>query len=217
MKVFILDDHSSVRESYKRWLESNNYTVVGDCGDLKECFTLLSRTDCDIVLVDIDFPGQHLGGITECKKLKEKFPGLKVIFVTHYSEPEIVLSGMQAGADGYFTKSDELKYLKRIIEDVLSNYKSLSPTALKSILKNFTKPPKINRIQKHGSLIDIITESDKNILRLISQGLSNKEIANALNTNEKRIKNEISTLLLKIGAKNRAQAIYIALLNDIID
>lgn len=217
MKIFILDDHSSVRESYKRWLELNKYNVVGDCGDIDECYSILSKSKCDIILMDIDFPEQNLGGISGCKKLKEKFPELKIIFVTHYTEPEIVLAGFQAGADGYFTKTDELKFLKRIIDDVSNNHKSLSPKALKSLLTILPLPININNLQRNESLKKILNENEIKILKFISQGFSNKEIATKLNTNEKKIKNEISNLLIKIGAKNRAQAVYIALTNNIID
>lgn len=217
MKIFILDDHSSVRESYKRWLEANEYNVVGDCGDIQQCYDLINKLKPDIILMDIDFPDQSLGGIDECKNIKNKFPELKIIFVTHYNDPEIVLAGIQAGANGYFTKIDELKFLKRIIEDVSNNYLSLSPKALDAIIKNFSSLVKLSNFTKNEAIKKVLTESEKEILKLISKGLSNKEIAYNLKTNEKKIKNEISNILLKIGAKNRAQAIYIALTNNIID
>ncbi len=218
MKIFLIDDHSSVRESYKRWLENTNtLIVVGDSGNIEDAIQIIKRIKPDIILMDIDFPESELAGIEGCKKLKEMFPQIKIIFVTHYKEPEIILNAFKAGADGFFTKEDELKHLRKIIEEVWENKKSLSPTAISSII-NFNLLGEIEiKINKSKPVNYVLNDEEQRLLKMIAQGLSNKEIANMMHTNEKKIKNEISNILSKTGAKNRAELIYITMKDGILE
>jgi len=216
MKIFIIDDHSSVRESYKRWLEASGYQVVGDSGSIDDALKLIKSTKPDIILMDIDFPDTELGGIEICKRIKEINRETKIIFVTHFNEPEIIIEACKSGASGYFTKSDSLKSLKRIIEEVSEGFMSFSPKALKSLLSNFTQTGNTTHI-KSKKVKYVLDDEELKIVNYIAQGYSNKEIANFLHTNEKKIKNEISNILLKVNAKNRAQLIYIVLKDGLID
>lgn len=218
MKIFLIDDHSSVRESYKRWLENtNSFIVVGDSGNIENAIPIIKKIKPDIILMDIDFPESELAGIDGCKKLKELFPQVRIIFVTHYKEPEIILNAFKAGADGFFTKEDELKYLRKIIEEVWENKKSLSPSAINSILNFNLLVNNQFKITKSKPVKYVLNDDEQKLLKMVAQGLSNKEIANLLHTNEKRIKNEISNLLSKTGAKNRAELIYITMKDNIIE
>ena len=214
IKISIYDDHASVRESYKRWLSASGFEVVFDSGELDRINDDIKKYKPHIILMDIDFPDKSGGGINACEMITRSFPDIKVVFITHYNEPEIVISAFKAGATGYFSKSDELKFLREIIEKAYNNYISISPTPLKSLLKSSTEIPGINP-NKPG--IDFhLTDEEIKTLIYIARGLSNKEIARKLLTNEKKIKNITSNILLKIGARNRANAVAIAIAFNII-
>lgn len=223
IKISIYDDHASVRESYKRWLSASGFEVVSDSGELDKLTDDIKKHKPDIILMDIDFPNKPNGGINACKTLTQTSSpkgslgtNVKVVFVTHYNEPEIIISAFNAGATGYFSKSDELKFLREIIEKAHHGYISISPSALKSLLKSHFENFRVN-INKQPTHDFHLTEEEIKTLTYIAQGLSNKEIARKLLTNEKRIKNITSNILLKIGAKNRAHAVAIAIAFNIIN
>ncbi len=215
IKISIYDDHASVRESYKRWLSASGFEIVSDSGELDKITDDIKKHKPDIILMDIDFPNKPEGGINACKTLSQSSPNVKVVFVTHYNEPEMIISAFNAGATGYFSKSDELKFLREIIEKAYHGYISISPSALKSLLKSHSEKFKVNINKPHHNFH--LTDEEIKILNYIAQGLSNKEIAKKLLTNEKRIKNITSNILLKIGAKNRAHAVALALIFNIIN
>ena len=212
IKVFILDDHDSVRESYKRCLESFGYEVVGESRNFEEFLKVYKKNPPDVILMDIEFPDSQLGGIESAKELLKKDKNLKIIFITHYSEPEIIKKAIDSGATGYFAKADGLNCLKEAIENVCRGILYISPTAVKNIINSFQigNIPLITK-QKFN-----LTEGELAILNFVASGLTNKEIASQLHTNEKRIKNIISNIIYKLGAKNRANAVAIGIKNGII-
>ncbi len=216
IKLFILDDHDSVRESYKQWLTSEGYEIVGEGRSIKDCVQIVKKAKPDIVLMDIDFPEKEKGGLIAASRIKREIKDVKIIFISHYNDPDVIAEAFNSGADGYFSKSDELKFLKETIEKVYNNYTIVSPTVTKNLLKTISGKsyhiqyshikPKIN-----------LTNQETIVLNYIAEGLSNKEIAQKLNTNEKRIKNIISNILVKLEARNRAHAVAKGILLGIID
>jgi len=213
-KIFIFDDHDSVRESYIRWLEFEGFQVLGGEKSLKNCLELLKKHRPDIVLLDIDYPEEEFAGITAAKKIAGELPSIKTIFVSHYTDSNIIAKAFASGAGGYFAKSDELKFLKEVIEKVSENHVALSPTPTKKLTEAVSK--------QHISQVVVkrdfhLTDQETKILGFIAQGLSNKEIAEQLHTNEKRIKNVIAALLAKLNAKNRAHAVSIGITHGLVD
>ncbi len=205
IRVFIIDDHDSVRESYKRWLEVEGFNVVGEAKTFSSCVQSIKKSKPDVVLMDIDFQDDEKGGIKGAKIILKEVGNVKIVFVTHYTEPEIIVEAFTAGCIGYFTKADELKSLKEIIEKAYQGHYSISPTALKNLIEAVRKSP--TTIPSPKRKIYQLTEQELKVLNFIAQGLSNKEIAQRLYTNEKRIKNITANILLKLEAKNRAHAV----------
>ncbi len=220
IRISIYDDHDSVRESYKRWLLNSGFDVVSDGNKLDPIKNDIEKYKPDVILMDIDFPGKPNEGIKVCKNILKSYPDVKIIFITHYNEPDIIISALKAGAHAYFSKSDALKFLKEAIEKTLSNYIYISPTALRSLVNSLTHltPQKITPlITSELTPKEInLTDEEKLILKYIAQGLSNKEIAKLRLTNEKRIKNIVSNILIKMSAKNRAHAVAKAIIYHII-
>lgn len=212
-RIFIFDDHDSVRESYIRWLEFEGFEVVGEEKTIQNCIELLKKADPDIVLLDIDYPTEEFAGIKAAKKISSELPGIKTIFTSHYNEPSIIALALSSGASGYFAKSDELKFLKEVIEKATDGLLGLSPTATRKVVEAIQKRGRNEVVERRDFSL---TQQEHQVLTFITQGLSNKEIAEKLHTNEKRIKNVVAALLAKMGAGNRAHAVAIAIKYGIV-
>lgn len=214
-----------MRESYKRWLLSSEFDVVFDGGSTDNIEGDIELYKPDVILMDIDFPGGSNEGIKCCKFIHKSFPDVRVVFVTHYNDPKVIISALRVGANGYFSKSDELRFLREIIERVNSGYVSISPTALRSLI-NFISKREIARagLGLEGAVVfsGFDLNDEKKILYSLSRrdrftvGYSNEEIAREFFTNEKRIKNMISNILLKMSARNRAHAVAKAIIYGVI-
>jgi DNA-binding NarL/FixJ family response regulator len=206
IKIFIFDDHDSVRQSYKRWLEVEGFEVVGEGRSVKNCVQDIKKTNADIVLMDIDFPEKDKAGFDAAKVIKKQFKDVKIIFVSHYNEPEVISEAFVSGADGYFSKSDEFKFLIETIEKVSNGYLYTSPTATKNLIDAVRKKPTTTAaFGQKGNFH--LTQQEQLVIKYIAEGLTNKEIAQKLATNEKRVKNIIANILVKLEAKNRAHAV----------
>lgn len=210
IKIYLIDDHDSVRESYIHWLKIEGFEIVGEENSINVNFNKIIDKKPDVVLLDIDLPGDELGGFKIADELINK-TNIKIIFITHYDEPGIIFEAFKIGASGYFAKRDNFKFLVQIIKNVAEGYKSISPYALDSMIKikyvnnNFT-------IHKNFAL----SEQELKILKFIADGLTNKEIADKFHLTEKRIKDIISNIMLKMDAKNRTHAVILAIKNNLI-
>ncbi len=205
IRLFLIDDHDSVRESYKRWLEIEGFDIAGESKTFKLDSYELKKLKPDIILMDIDFEGDEKGGLKCAKHILTENKNIKIIFTSHYTEPEIIREAVIVGCSGYFAKVDDLKSLLEIIEKVSQGYFAFSPTSLKSLLEllKTDNPPKPYFTKEYI----VLNNLELKILNLVARGYSNKEIAFQLNTNEKRIKNIVANVLIKLDAKNRAHAV----------
>jgi len=210
IKIYLIEDHDSVRESYIRWLEIEGFEIVGEENSINVNFNKIIDKKPDVVLLDIDLPGDKLGGFKVAVELLSK-TSIKIIFITHYDEPEIIFEAFKIGASGYFTKRDNFKFLIQIIKNVAEGYKSISPYALANLIK-------IKYVNNNSTLNKnfALTELELKILKFIADGLTNKEIADKLHLTEKRVKDIISNIMLKMDAKNRTHAVILAFKNNLI-
>jgi DNA-binding NarL/FixJ family response regulator len=215
ISVFIIDDHDSVRQSYIRWIEAEGFTIAGDEKYPDKAVEKIKKTTPDVILMDIDFPNDKFGGIELAKEIINNYKNAKITFITHYTEPEIITWALSTGALGYFAKIDNLSHLKEAIEKTADGYIYISPTAMKKLIEHLSKTtpkePQITTVKNFN-----LTETEIKVLKLISQGLTNKEIARELATNEKKVKDIISNICTKLEAKNRAHAVTIAIKYNLI-
>ncbi len=213
--IFIIDDHDSVRQSYIKWLEAEGFTIVGDEKYPDKAIEKIKKTNPDVILLDIDFPTNRFGGVEITKEIINSYKNAKIAFITHYTEPEIIAWAFSTGALGFFAKIDDLSHLKETIERIVNGYIYLSPTAIKKLIEHLSKTipqePKISTLKNLN-----LTSTEIKVLKFISQGLTNKEIARELATNERKVKDIISNICAKLEAKNRAHAVAIAIRNNII-
>lgn len=212
--VLIVDDHSIIRESFKTILEyDENINVVGLASNGMEAFEACGRLSPDIVLMDIRMP--VCDGITGTKLIKEKYRNIKVLIVSTFDDDHDVNNAMKNGADGYILKDVNSDELVSIIKHTVSGYKVLNSNVYQKlkIYNNFTEDI---TLEKNDEFKNSITKRQKEIIKLIIEGKSNKEIATRLDLSEGTVRNMISTLLMKYNLQDRTQIAVFGIKNNVV-
>jgi len=208
VKVVIVDDHEIVRRGLRSILASDaRFEVVGEAATGEEALELISRTRPDVALVDIRMPG--MSGVELCRRLAKRAPETAVIILTSYLENELVYECIRAGARGYILKDVESLDLKKNILAVVQGEAVLDPKATAIVMECIRK-------DEEPEGLKALSLQEMEILRLISQGLTNKEIAAKLFLSEHTIKGYVQAILHKLEARNRIEAIMIALRRGLI-
>jgi DNA-binding NarL/FixJ family response regulator len=209
VSVIIVDDHKIFRTGLELILNNfRNVKVVGQAGDGKQLLNLLKKTQADIVFMDIRMPG--MDGIEATHLVAEKYPGVKVIGLTMYSDIEYFNKMLEAGASGYLLKNSQEQELETAIDVVLQGDYYFSEIFRNSLEQRnlFGKKPRANiRLSKR----------EIEILGLIAQGMSNHEIANQLNISAYTVDGHRRNLISKTGVKNSANLVMYAIKNGFID
>lgn len=194
MKILISDDDEMVVESLDIILSTDpSFEIIGHAANGNEAVEFCKSNPVDVVLMDIQMPA--MDGIGACRAIKKSNPHIKIIMLTTFHDYKNIHQSLQAGASGYLLKSDDIEKQKTTIKTVYAGLPIISEEALKSF----------REIKKESQL----TPRENDILELIANGLSNKEIAKQLYISEGTIRNTISIILEKLGLRDRTQlAIY---------
>ncbi|SES97832.1 two component transcriptional regulator, LuxR family [Natronincola peptidivorans] len=196
ISVFLVDDHAIVRCGIRSLIERNSgLEVIGEAGNLQEAYDKVSELMPDIILLDIKLPDGD--GAAGCREIKKLCPDAKVIILTAFAEDSIVIEAVKAGAEGYLLKNIDSKNIINAIRDVASGKPVLDASVMGKVL---------NVVKANNTTDDILTPQEKNILELVSQGKTNKEIGEALFISEKTVRNNVSRILRKINVSNRTEA-----------
>lgn len=194
MKILIVDDDQMVIESLDIILSTDSeFEIVGHASNGNEAIDFCKNNDVDLVLMDIQMP--VMDGIAACRIIKKNHPDTKIIMLTTFHDYKNIHQSLQAGASGYLLKSDDIEKQKMTIKAVYAGLPIISEEALKS----FTEMKGTNKL----------TSRENDILELIANGFSNKEIAKQLYISEGTVRNTISIILEKLELRDRTQlAIY---------
>ncbi len=206
VKIIIVDDHEIFRSGLKMVLRKLDYVeIVGEAANGQECLDLLRRVVCDIVLMDIEMP--IMSGIDATKIAVKENPSLKVIALTMFTEDVYVQSMIDAGVAGFLVKNINKDTLDKAITIVAhgGNYYS------EELFKFFTR-----KVQPKDTLKIHFTAREKEILQLLSEGLSNKEIAEVLYISERTVVGHKSNMLAKTGCKHAIGLLAFALRNKLV-
>ena len=200
IRVLIVDDHPIVREGMRRALERDPaFDVLGEAETGTEAITESERLRPDVVLMDLSLP--ELDGISATAILHRDLPEIEVVVLTGVLNPTSVIEAMQAGASGYLFKDTKASEIGEAIKGAMEGRVHLSPQAAALL---------VNQIQPSGH-IDPLTEREREVLRLLAHGSSNKEIMQTLHITEATVKAHVRHILSKLGAQSRTQAILIAM------
>ena len=208
--VFLVDDHELIREGIKQLLElGGDIQVVGQAGNGDDAIEKILYYNPDVVLLDINMP--KMNGIDVLRRLKDLGVKSKIIMLTIHKDREYLLEAMKIGADGYVLKDSDAEGLMRAIRDVKNGKTYIQPSIASLLVED------VNNIDANGdsAKIDALTKREYEVLTLIAEGLSNKEIADKLYISEKTVKNHVSNILKKLDVNDRIQAAIFAFKNNI--
>ena len=197
IRVLIVDDHEIEREGLQiRLSEESDFDVVGMAGDSESALALTRHHKPDLVLMDLVMPG--LDGIETTRRIMSEYPSTHVLVLTTFSDDQRVRDAIQAGAIGYILKDVLKAELLSAIRSAAEGKPALHPEAQKYLMRQITG--------RDDSLHSLLTPREFNILQLIAEGKSNKEIALALHLTEGTVKGYVSAIFDKLGVADRTQA-----------
>lgn len=209
IRVFLCDDHNLFRQGIKKLLElESGINVVGEASDGQEMLDKLKKAGPDVILMDMGMP--NMDGATATYKVKKILPGVKVIILTVYEDEAHIFQAIKSGAIGYLLKDVSLDELIEAIYSVYKGEALIQPVVATKVLKEFAMLDK-RKIKEGDKFYNDLTEREKEILRFIALGGTNKEIAQKLSLSEKTVKNHISNIFQTLHVNNRTQAAIYAL------
>lgn len=195
IRILLVDDHSVVRQGLKMFLALDpELEVVGEATNGAEALRRAHELKPDVVLMDLLMP--VMDGIAATAAIRNALPTTEIIALTSVLEDASVTGAVRAGAIGYLLKDTEAHELVRAIKAAAHGQVQLSPQALARLMREVRAPESP----------ETLTERETDVLRLLAQGLSNKEIARTLHLGEKTIKTHVSNILSKLGVPSRTQA-----------
>jgi two-component system, NarL family, response regulator DegU len=210
IKIVIADDHRMVREGLKQLLElDGDIIVIGEAGDGISCLNIIQELNPDVVLLDINMP--QMNGLQVLQKLKENKCKSRILILTIHNEIEYLVKAVDIGVDGYILKDSECDVLRKAIFAVKSG-ESYIQSELVSLLKE-----KLENSGKNSADDTLLTKREMEVLKLLTEGLFNKEIAYHLSISEKTVKNHVSNIFKKISVSDRTQAAVYAIKNNIVE
>ncbi|HUI88602.1 MAG TPA: response regulator transcription factor [Anaerolineales bacterium] len=199
--ILLVDDHEVVRIGLKSLLDRHpQFTVVGEAGSAREALEQVANLKPEVVIMDIRLPGTS--GIEACEEIVTKFPGTKVIMLTSYAEDEMLFSAIRAGASGYILKQIGSEDLVKALEAVSRGEALLDPAVTQRVFQEVRRAVK----EEEASAFAHLSQQEKHVLLLVSEGKTNREIAKALFLGEGTVRNYVSSILSKLGVNNRAEA-----------
>lgn len=209
INVMIADDHSMIREGLKQLLElEGEFKVIAEAADGIECINKLATVRPDVLLLDINMP--NMNGLEVLQKMKEMKMKIKVLILTIHSEVEYLLKAVDIGVSGYLLKDSESAELKKAITTVVNGENYIQPSLI----------PVLNAkmIDRDSDAVKIenLTKRELEVLKNLSYGMYNKEIAEKLEISERTVKNHISNIFKKIEVTDRTQAAVFAIRNNLI-
>lgn len=209
IRIVIADDHKMVREGLKQLLElDGDIQVVGEASDGEQCLLQVEETNPDVLLLDINMP--TMNGLQTLQELRRNNSKQKVLMLTIHNEIEYLLRAVDIGVNGYILKDSESSVLKKAIYTIYQGETYIEPSLT---------PELKERMQRNSSssTTEVLTRREVDVLKLLAEGLFNKEIAYRLNISEKTVKNHVSNIFKKISVSDRTQAAVYAIKNNFVN
>ncbi|NOH00805.1 MAG: response regulator transcription factor [Chloroflexi bacterium] len=211
-RIILVDDHEVVRLGLKSLLERHpQFDVVGEAGSAREALEQTAALKPDVVVMDIRLPGTS--GIEACEQIVNQFPNTKVIMLTSYAEDEMLFSAIRAGGVGLHPQTDRREDLVRALESVGRGEALLDPAVTQRVFREVRRAVK----EEEASAFAHLSQQEKHVLLLVSEGKTNREIAKTLFLGEGTVRNYVSSILSKLNVNNRAEAAAYAVEHNLRD
>lgn len=207
IRILVVDDHPVVREGLVAVLENQpDFSVVGTAASAEDALALAPHLSPDVVLLDLELSGTS--GVEAIPEILRGVPGARPLVFTAYDTDERVLGALRAGARGYLLKGASAEEIARAIRVVNSGGSYLEPRVAATVLAEVRSPPRPPGVP--------LSPREQEVLRLVAEGLSNKQIARALAIAEPTVKFYLTSVFNKLGADNRAQAAALAVQRGLV-
>lgn len=204
IRVLLVDDQRLMRDGLRTLLElEDDLVVVGEAASGEAAVNAFAGLQPDVVLMDVRMPG--VDGVEATRRIRAHWPDARVIILTTFDDDEYVFEGLRAGAQGYLLKAIAGAELAGAIRIVMAGGALIDPAVTRKVVAEFARLAPPARALDAG-LAEPLAEREIEILRLVAQGLSNREIAQQLFLAEGTVKNYVTAILQKIGVRDRTQA-----------
>ena len=207
IRLILADDHAVVRAGTRQLLEGQpDLDIVGEASDGEEAVRLAHRLNPDVVVMDVRMP--RLSGVEATRRIKQECPEVRVLVLTAHDDDEYVFALLQAGANGYLLKTAEIEELVKAIHTVASGQSALAPEVTGKVVAQFTSGKSLaDVVNNPEDQYDGLTERELGILRLVGQGLSNKQIGKKLFISDRTVQAHLSNIFSKLGVSSRTEAV----------
>lgn len=205
IKVLIADDQELIRQSLEIVLNlREEISIIGTANNGKEVLDFLKKNQPDVILMDVRMP--EMDGVECTKRVKEKYPKIKIIVLTTFGDEEYVFSALKYGASGYLLKGISMDDLEKAIHTAYNGGAMINPEITSKVVELFSEMAQSNYdITIEASNVDRVTDAEWEIIRLVGRGMSNREIADKIGLSEGTVRNYLSTILSKVGLRDRTQ------------
>jgi len=215
IRVMICDDHALFRRGLVMVLESEDgVEVVGEAEDGDEAIRKATELAPDVVLMDVRMP--RVSGIEATRAIAEVVPTTKILMLTVSDEEEDLYDAIKAGANGYLLKEISIEEVATAIRTVVSGQSLISPSMASKLLSEFTNLAK-KADERQAAPMPRLTERELEVLKLVAQGMSNREIAGELFISENTVKNHVRNILEKLHLHSRMEAVVYAVREKLLD
>ena len=210
IKIILVDDHQMFRDGVKSVLsEEKNIDIIGEVGNGNDLYELLKTEQPDLIITDISMP--DISGLEIAKYIAENYPGIKILILSMHSNIEFISKALSIGANGYLPKDTSMNELLEAINTIYNgeNYfnKEISDTILKSIIKKSK--------QEVNPKIEALTKREKEIIKLVVDGFSNKEIAEKLFISIRTVDSHKTNIMQKLNLKSSVELVKYAIKNNL--
>jgi DNA-binding NarL/FixJ family response regulator len=207
VRVFVVDDHAVVRRGLRAYLETvDDIEVVGEAADGQEALERIAALIAvgrppDVVLMDLLMPG--MDGVTATAAITQRHPEMDVVAMTSFTQADKVHGALQAGAAGYLLKDAEADEVAAAIRAARRGEVHLDPAIARQLTRSLLTPK--------AQTVNALTDREREVLVLVAQGLSNRQIADVLVISERTARTHVSNILGKLGVASRTQAALLAI------
>jgi len=203
IRVFLLDDHEVVRRGLAELLTAEgDVTVVGEAGTAADALARIPPTRPDVAVLDVRLPDGD--GVEVCREIRSRHPEVQCLILTSFADDEALFQAIMAGAAGFVLKQVRGADLLDAVRRIAAGQSLLDPAVTSRVLERVRRGP------EEDERLAQLTPQERNILELIAEGLTNRQIAERVHLAEKTVKNYVSNLLAKLGMERRTQAAVFA-------
>ena len=211
IRVLIVDDHSVVRMGLRVFFDlQDDIEVVGEAADGSEGVAMARRLEPDVVLMDLLMP--NMDGVTAIGRIKAERPGTEIVTMTSFIEEDKVTAALEAGASGYVLKDAEAEEVAAAVRAAFAGEVHLDPAVARLLAQRMRQ-----RKSPEDETAEPLTDREKDVLNLLGQGMSNKEIASRLFITERTARTYVSNILGKLGLASRTQAALYAVEHKLVE